>query len=48
MPTAECIHVMKGHTGAVNAVTVTGDGSKTVSGSSDTTVKVWNTDPNSR
>ena len=39
---------MTGHTAAVNAVAVTGDGSKTVSASSDATVKVWNTDQNSR
>ena len=48
MLTAECIHVMKGHSAAVNAVAVTEDGSKTVSASSDVTVKVWNTDQNSR
>lgn len=48
MPTAECIHVMKGHSAAVNAVAVTDDASKTVSASSDGTVKIWNTDQNSR
>lgn len=48
MPTAECIHVMKGHSAAVNAVAVTDEASKTVSASSDGTVKVWNTDQNSR
>ena len=41
VPTAECIHIMNGHTAAVNAVAVTEDGNKTVSASSDATVKVW-------
>ena len=48
MPTAECIHIMNGHTAAVNEVAVTEDGNKTVSASSDVTVKVWNTDQKSR
>ena len=48
MPTAECIHILSGHTAAVNAVAVTEDGSKTISASSDATVKVWNTDQSSR
>ena len=48
VPTAECIHIMNGHTAAVNAVAVTEDGNKTVSASSDATVKVWNTDQSSR
>ena len=48
VPSAECVHEMKGHTAAVTAVAVTGDGSKTVSASSDATVKVWNTDQSSR
>lgn len=39
---------MKGHSAAVNAVAVMEDGSKTVSASSDATVKIWNTDQNSR
>ena len=39
---------MNGHTAAVNAVAVTEDGNKTVSASSDATVKVWNTDQSSR
>ena len=39
---------MKGHSAAVNAVAVTDDASKTVSASSDGTVKVWNTNQNSR
>ena len=46
--TAEVIHVMKGHTAAVNAVAVTDDGGRTISASSDATVNVWNTDRNSR
>lgn len=46
--TAECLHVMTGHTAAVNAVVVTTDGAKTVSGSADGTVKVWSTDTASR
>ena len=48
MVSAECVHVMRGHTAAVNAVAVTDDSCKTVSASSDGTVKVWNTDQNSR
>ena len=48
MVRAECVHVMRGHTTAVNAVAVTDDSCKTVSASSDGTVKVWNTDQNSR
>lgn len=46
--TAECVHVMTGHTAAVNAVVMTTDGTKTVSGSADGTIKVWSTDINSR
>ena len=48
MPSAKCVHVMKGHSGAVNAVAMTEDGTKTISASSDATVKVWNTDQKSR
>ena len=48
VPTGHCLHVMKGHTAAVNSVTVTTNGFKTVSGSSDSTIKVWNTDVESR
>lgn len=47
VPTAKCIHVMQGHSAAVNAVAVTEDGTKTISASSDATVKVWNTDQSS-
>ena len=39
---------MTGHTAAVNAVLISSDGSKIVSGSSDATVKIWNSDPTSR
>ena len=46
--TGECLHTMTGHTAAVNAVLIDCDGLKTISGSSDTTVRVWNTDPSSR
>lgn len=45
---AECVHVMTGHTAAVNAVVLATDGTKTISGSADSTIKVWNTDINSR
>lgn len=48
VPTAQCLHVMRGHTAAVNAVAMTTDGSKTISGSSDGSTKVWNTDIASR
>ena len=48
MASAECVHVMRGHTAAVTAVAVTRDGSNTISASSDATVKVWNTDSSSR
>lgn len=47
VPTAKCVHVMQGHSAAVNAVAVTDSGTKTISASSDVTVKVWNTDKNS-
>jgi len=33
--------ILKGHTGEVNAVTVTGDGQYAVSGSSDQTLRLW-------
>ena len=46
--TGKCLHTMTGHTASVNAVLISSDGSKTISGSSDTTVRVWNTDPASR
>ena len=48
VPTGHCLHTMKGHTATVNAVMITSDGCKAVSGASDTAVKVWNTDPTSR
>ena len=48
MGTAECLHVMEGHQNTVTAVVVTSSGFKTVSGSLDGTVKVWNTAPYSR
>ena len=48
MPTGEAMYTMPGHTAAVNAVAVTGDGCKTISGSFDTTIKFWNTDISSR
>ena len=34
-------HTLKGHTGGVNAVAVTPDGQRIVSGSDDHTVRVW-------
>ena len=48
VPTGRCLHIMKGHTAAVNAVAITANGFKAVTGSSDSTIKVWNTDPSSR
>lgn len=48
MPNAKCLHTMMGHVAAVNSVAVTKDGCKTISASSDTTVKIWNTDQKSR
>jgi WD40 repeat protein len=48
VPTAECLHVMHGHKAAVNAVVMTTCGTKTISGSSDGTIKIWNTDVKSR
>ena len=42
------MQTMTGHTGSVNAVLISNEGSKTVSGSSDATVKVWNSDPSSK
>ena len=35
------IKVLQGHTGTVNAVAIPTDGGKIVSGSNDTTVRVW-------
>ena len=37
-----------GHTKQVSAVSVTSEGDKTISGSYDCMIKVWNTDINSR
>lgn len=48
VPTGKCLHTMTGHTASVNAVLISSDGSKAVSGSSDTTARVWNTDTTSR
>ncbi len=48
VPSAESVQVMCGHKAAVNAVVMTTNGTKTVSGSSDGTIKVWNTDVSSR
>lgn len=48
VPTGYCLHTMKGHTATVNAVVITGDGCKAVSGASDMAIKVWNTDTASR
>lgn len=48
VPTGKCLHTMTGHTASVNAVLISSDGSKAVSGSSDTTIRVWNTDSASR
>ena len=44
----ECLHTMTGHRGAVNSVVITSDGGKTISGSSDATIRVWNTKQESR
>jgi WD40 repeat protein len=38
------LHTLKGHSAWVNAVAVTPDGSRAISGSSDGTLKVWNLD----
>ena len=48
MSTAECLCVLRGHTGRVSAVALTGDGHKGISVSLDKTLKVWNTDTESR
>ena len=39
---------MTGHMKGVSAVSVASMGDKTVSGSYDSTIKIWNTDVNSR
>lgn len=46
--TGELIHTLSGHTKEVTAVAVTSKGDKAISGSYDCTIKVWNTDINSR
>ena len=46
--TGELIYTLSGHAKEVTAVAVTSDGNKTISGSHDCMVKVWNTDINSR
>ena len=48
VPSSRCLHVMEGHLAAVGAVVITSDGAKAISASNDTTVKIWNTDINSR
>ena len=44
VPTGKCLNTMTGHTASVNTVLISSNGSKAISGSSDTTVRVWNTD----
>ena len=44
---AKCLHVMIDHKDIVSSVAVTRCGSKTISGSLDYTVKVWNTEQTS-
>ena len=46
--TAECLHIMKGHTNDVTSVAVTSKGNKAISGSLDCTIKVWNTEQTSK
>ena len=38
------IYLLSGHTSDVKSVAFSGDGSKVVSGSYDTTVKIWSVD----
>ncbi len=40
-PKPACLKVLAGHTGIVNAVSITADGGRVVSGSADSTVRVW-------
>ena len=40
-PGGELIRTLEGHAGAVRAVAMSGDGTRAVSGSDDTTLKVW-------
>jgi WD40 repeat protein len=46
--TAECIGVLHGHNGSVNAVVMTSNGYKAVSAGEDKELKVWNVDPESK
>ena len=41
-PRRGLLRTLKGHSNSVNAVAVTADGKLTISGSSDTSLKVWN------
>lgn len=41
-PGGALVRTLNGHSGSVNAVTVTTDGQKLISGSSDNSLKVWN------
>jgi WD40 repeat protein len=43
-PGGRLLRIFTGHRDSVNAVAVTSDGKRVISGSSDTTVKVWNLD----
>jgi len=42
--TGKCFSTLKGHQSSLNAIAVTPDGKRAVSGSSDKTLKVWNLD----
>ena len=48
MSSGTCLHAMEGHKADVTAVALSSDGSRTVSSSLDTTIKVWNTNQTSR
>ena len=39
--TGECTHVLRGHSGRVNTVTVSDDGGTVVTASDDSTARVW-------